>query len=384
MSDIRIIQIVSVLIGLSVVTLMAAFIITLNGSIHFMHLVFTVPVCLFVLFLSSMFKWFNTKRRRCLLFGAMGIALLIASIKPIQHYYKMSIPTVDAEIDVTAYQPFTQGNKVEKTDAKASLQLSESLPRLDGATALYPLYAAFVEATYPKSDYPPYNSRVQVNRTPEAYQNLITGNVDIIFVAAPSTSQEWQAEKEGLSFDMTPIGREAFVFFVHHKNSVDNLTLEQVKKIYAGEITNWREVGGEDEAIRAFQRSADSGSQTALEKLMGNTPLMKAPSEDMVSGMGGIIREVSQYRNYKNAMGFTFRYYSTEMVKNEKVKLLSIDGVAPTKENIQNGTYPLVSEFYAITAGTENHNVQKLIDWILSEEGQVMVEKVGYVTLENH
>lgn len=384
MSDIRIIQIVSVLIGLSVVTLMAAFIITLNGSIHFMHLVFTVPVCLFVLFLSSMFKWFNTKRRRCLLFGAMGIALLIASIKPIQHYYKMSIPTVDAEIDVTAYQPFTQGNKVEKTDAKASLQLSESLPRLDGATALYPLYAAFVEATYPKSDYLPYNSRVQVNRTPEAYQNLITGNVDIIFVAAPSTSQEWQAEKEGLSFDMTPIGREAFVFFVHHKNSVDNLTLEQVKKIYAGEITNWREVGGEDEAIRAFQRSADSGSQTALEKLMGNTPLMKAPSEDMVSGMGGIIREVSQYRNYKNAMGFTFRYYSTEMVKNEKVKLLSIDGVAPTKENIQNGTYPLVSEFYAITAGTENHNVQKLIDWILSEEGQVMVEKVGYVTLENH
>ena len=111
---------------------------------------------------------------------------------------------------------------------------------------------------------------------------------------------------------------------------------------------------------------------------------MKAPSEDMVSGMGGIIREVSQYRNYKNAMGFTFRYYSTEMVKNEKIKLLSIDGVAPTKENIQNGTYPLVSEFYAITAGTENHNVQKLIDWILSEEGQVMVEKVGYVPLENH
>ncbi|MGG2074823.1 substrate-binding domain-containing protein [Lysinibacillus irui] len=372
------------LICLSVVTLMAALIVTLNGSIHFMHLVFTVPVCLFVFFISSMFKWINTKRRRGLLFGAMGIALLIASIKPIQHYYKMSIPTVDAEIDVTAYQPFAQGNKVEKTDAKASLQLSESLPRLDGATALYPLYAAFVEATYPKSDYAPYNSRVQVNRTPEAYQNLITGNVDLIFVAAPSTSQEWQAEKEGLTLNMTPIGREAFVFFVHHKNSVDNLTLEQVKKIYAGEITNWREVGGEDETIRAFQRPADSGSQTALEKLMGNTPLMKAPSEDIVSGMGGIIREVSQYRNYKNAIGFTFRYYSTEMVKNEKIKLLAIDGVVPTKENIQNGTYPLVSEFYAITAGTENHNAQKLIDWILSEEGQVMVEKVGYVPLENH
>lgn len=143
-------------------------------------------------------------------------------------------------------------------------------------------------------------------------------------------------------------------------------------------------MGGEDEAIRAFQRPADSGSQTTLEKLMGKTPIMEAPTENVASGMGGIIREVSQYRNYKNALGFTFRYYSTEMVGNKKIKLLSIDGVAPTKENIQNGTYPLVSEFYAITAGTENQNVQKLIDWILSEEGQAMVEKVGYVPVENH
>ena len=77
-------------------------------------------------------------------------------------------------------------------------------------------------------------------------------------------------------------------------------------------------MGGEDEAIRAFQRPADSGSQTTLEKLMGNTPIMEAPTEDVASGMGGIIREVSQYRNYKNAMGFTFRYYSTEMVGNKK------------------------------------------------------------------
>ncbi|WP_230874910.1 PstS family phosphate ABC transporter substrate-binding protein [Lysinibacillus cavernae] len=203
-------------------------------------------------------------------------------------------------------------------------------------------------------------------------------------MAAPSVSQEWQAEKEGLTFDMTPIVREAFVFFAHHKNGVDNLTLEQVIQIYAGELTNWRDVGGEDDAIRAFQRPADSGSQTALEKLMGNTPIMDAPSEDIVSGMGGIIHEVAKYRNYKNAVGFTFRYYSTEMVNNKKIKLLSIDGVAPTKENIQNGTYPLVSEFYAVTAGTKNQNAQKLIDWIISDEGQAMVEKVGYVPVEKN
>lgn len=381
---IKFLQTGSVMIGLSVVTLMVALIVILNGHLHFLQLVYTVPVCLFVFFVCGIFNWIHTKKKKRCLMSVLGVAIVIALITPIQHYYKLSIPTVDAEIDISAYQPFTRGNQVVKPDEKASLHLTESLPRLDGATAMYPLYAAFVEAIYPKGDYQPYNSKVQVSRTPEAYQNLIVGNVDLIFVAAPSVSQEWQAEKEGLTFDMAPIGREAFVFFVHHKNSVDNVTLEQVKKIYAGEITNWRDVGGKDEAIRAFQRPADSGSQTALEKLMGNMPIMKAPSENIASGMGGIIHEVSQYRNYKNAIGYTFRYYSTEMVQNKKIKLLSIDGVAPTKENIRNGTYPLVSEFYAVTAGTENENVQKLIDWILTDEGQALVEKVGYVPVENY
>ncbi|MFJ7696685.1 PstS family phosphate ABC transporter substrate-binding protein [Lysinibacillus fusiformis] len=381
---IKFLQIVSGMIGLSVVTLMVALIVILNGHLHFLQLVYTVPVCLFLLFVCGIFNWIQTKKKKRWLMSVLGVAIVIALIPPIQHYYKLSIPTVDAEIDVSAYQPFTRGNQVVKPDEEASFQLTESLPRLDGATAMYPLYASFVEATYPKGDYQPYNSRVQVSRTPEAYQNLIAGNVDLIFVAAPSVSQEWQAEKEGLTFDLTPIGREAFVFFVHHKNNLDNVTLDQVKKIYAGDITNWRDVGGEDEAIRAFQRPADSGSQTALEKLMGNMQIMKAPSENIASGMGGIIHEVSQYRNYKNAMGYTFRYYSTEMVQNKKIKLLSIDGVAPTKENIRNGTYPLVSEFYAVTAGTENENVQKLIDWIRTDEGQALVEKVGYVPVENY
>ncbi|WP_029986734.1 PstS family phosphate ABC transporter substrate-binding protein [Lysinibacillus fusiformis] len=381
---IKFLQIVSVMIGLSVMTLMVALIVILNGHLHFLQLVYTVPVCLFVLFVCGIFNWIQTKKKKRWLMSVLGVAIVIALITPCKHYYKLSIPTVDAEIDVSAYQPFTRGNQVVKPDEEASFQLTESLPRLDGATAMYPLYASFVEATYPKGDYQPYDSRVQVSRTPEAYQNLIAGNVDLIFVAAPSVSQEWQAEKEGLTFDLTPIGREAFVFFVHHKNNVDNVTLDQVKKIYAGDITNWRDVGGEDEAIRAFQRPADSGSQTALEKLMGNMPIMKAPSENIASGMGGIIHEVSQYRNYKNAMGYTFRYYSTEMVQNKKIKLLSIDGVAPTKENIRNGTYPLVSEFYAVTAGTENDNVQKLIDWIRTDEGQALVEKVGYVPVENY
>ncbi|WP_232733266.1 PstS family phosphate ABC transporter substrate-binding protein [Lysinibacillus xylanilyticus] len=379
----KVLQSLFVLIGLLFFTGVVALYVTFSGGLHFSGLLLTIPLCIFVLFVSLIFNWLTTTERKIWLAGVMGIALLIASIKPIQHYYKLSIPTVDAEISVSVYQPFTEQNKVVKSDSKASLQLVEPLPRLDGATAMYPLYAAFVEATYPKGNYPYDRSKVMVSRTPEAYQNLISGDVDLIFVAAPSESQKRQAEMKGLTFNMTPIGREAFVFFVNHKNSVENLSLKQFKQIYAGKITNWQEVGGENAAIRAFQRPADSGSQTALESIMGDTPIMEAPAENVATGMGGIINEVSQYRNYKNAIGYTFRFYSTEMVNNKEIRLLSIDGIAPTKENIRNGTYPLVSEFYAVTAGTDNPNVKKFIDWIVSDEGQALIEKVGYVRVEN-
>ncbi|WP_409368709.1 substrate-binding domain-containing protein [Lysinibacillus sp. 38-6] len=376
-------QTIFVFINLVFFTGVIALTLSLNGAFYYLNLLFVIAISLFLLFVCLIFDLFKTKKRKVWFASIVGVALLLTSIAPLQHHYKMSIATVDAEIEVSTYQPFTAQNKVVKNNKKASLQLEEPLPRLDGATAMYPLYAAFVEATYPKKDYYYANSEVKVSRTPEAYQNLIEGDVDIIFAAAPSDSQVKYAEINGLTFDMTPIGREAFVFFVHHKNRVENLSLEQVKQIYAGEITNWRDVGGDNDTIRAFQRPADSGSQSTLEKLMGDTPIMEAPAEDVASGMGGIIHEVSQYRNYKNAIGYTFRYYSTEMVGNKEIQLLSIDGIEPTKENIRNGTYPLTSEFYAVTTGTENPNVQKFIDWIVSPEGQALVEKVGYVPVEN-
>ena len=73
------------------------------------------------------------------------------------------------------YEPFTSENKVLTPDAEVSLKMTDPLPRLDGATAMYPLYSAFVQATYPKKTYYPYDSEVMVNKTPEAYQNLIYG-----------------------------------------------------------------------------------------------------------------------------------------------------------------------------------------------------------------
>ena len=82
------------------------------------------------------------------------------------------------------------------------------------------------------------------------------------------------------------------------------------------------------------------------------------------------------------SLGFSFRYYMDGIVENDAVKMISLNGVYPSAENIRNGTYPVVARFYAIyRADNENENVPALIDWILSDEGQTIIEQSGYVKL---
>jgi phosphate transport system substrate-binding protein len=93
--------------------------------------------------------------------------------------------------------------------------------------------------------------------------------------------------------------------------------------------------------------------------------------------MGGIIRDVADYKNHENAIGFSFRYFTNVMVRNDQIKLLKIGGVAPTVENIRNGSYPLAAPDYAITReDTKNPNVPKMLKWFVSEQGQALTRKV--------
>lgn len=101
--------------------------------------------------------------------------------------YEANIPQVsEQEVDLQEYMPFAEQTKAKRLDQPSTLTLQGDLPRLDGATALYPLYSAFAQAVYPKKAYDLYGSEVMGNTTPDAYENLIDGKVDIIFVAGPS------------------------------------------------------------------------------------------------------------------------------------------------------------------------------------------------------
>lgn len=378
--------ILMIIVAATILALPLAFISVLfitPNMYYIIPLLIAIYVILVVLILFKKMGWMKYLNGKKAYYGVAALIAVVALTIMASSIYKQDLDRLeDTEVNLQQYRPFAPGTKAVKLDEPATLKLESELPVIDGATALYPMYAGFAQAVYPEKEYDLYNSEVMSNMTNVAYEKLIDGEVDMIFVAGPSSTQLASAERAGKELTLTPIGKEAFVFFVNAKNPVKNLTMNEIKGIYSGEITNWKDVGGKKKAIRAFQRPQDSGSQTALQNLMGDVPIMDPPVENVINLMEGIIDEVSDYTNYNNALGFTFRYYSTEMVTDDKIRLLQIEGIEPSTETIRSEDYPITDDIYAVTAGSDNPHIKEFIDWILSEQGQEIIEKTGYVPFQ--
>lgn len=273
-------------------------------------------------------------------------------------------------IELDKYLPFAENSEVVKIDT--DFKLTENLPVIDGAAALYPVFSGFVGAVYPEDsvifDGENFTSEssLQYTNTRGAYKSIVDGGADIILCVEPSQQQLDYAREQGVELKFLPVGREAFVFIVNNDNPVDNLSVEQIRGIYSGKYKNWSEVGGDKTIIDPIQRIEGSGSQSAMVSFMDGVPMKKNPF-----GFMGC------------AIGFSFRYYVSGIVANGGVKMLSVNGVYPDKENISSGKYPITVDFYAVyRKDNTNPNVELMLDWILSDDGQEIVEKSGYIPVE--
>ena len=348
--------------------------ITLNVVLEYIA-VLIVPVFLLTLI------WFNNRKKLLKIWAVVASVFVVAVGIDIgiELYDKSITVNTTPNIAVHEYLPFDENSKIVTLPKEAGIKLTENLPVVDGAAAVFPVYSAFVNAVYPETT-ELWDGVLEYNNTVGGYAELGLKNTDIFFGAYPSEEQIAEAKSHGTEFVYTPIGYDAFVFFVHKDNPIDNLTTEQVQAIYSGEITNWKDVGGENEKIAAYQRNEGSGSQSMLIRFMDGKEIMDPPSEMVNDLMSGIVERVSDYRSKSNSIGFSYRYYLEGIIKNPDIKILSFDGVAPTVENIKNGTYPISGPLYAVTyEGNENEKVEKLLEWILSDEGQEIIERTGYV-----
>jgi phosphate transport system substrate-binding protein len=261
----------------------------------------------------------------------------------------------------------------------------------DFPAALRPLVTAemFAEASEGQNPFMAMNEltdgeflgSLALHGTHGSYVQLIEGNADVIVVArGPSGDELALAEEKDVRLDVRPVALDAFVFLRHTDNAVTDLTAEQIREIYRGNITNWSEVGGPDQEIVPFTRERNSGSQeTMVSLVMGGEPTIEGASMEMMTMMG----PYSALAGTPTGIGYTFYYYNAFILPTENVEMFAVDGVAPNSETIGGGLYPFVTEVFAVTLKSldPDSNAALLRDWLLTPEGQAVVAKSGYVPL---
>lgn len=272
-------------------------------------------------------------------------------------------------ISLSKYLPFDENSSIVKISCDQ--KISGDIPVLDGSEALYPIYSSAAYSLYPEESVHfdgegfSSDSAVQMRNTIRGFDAVVNGETDIFIAPMPSKEQMEYAEEKGVELEFTPIGREAFVFIVNNKNPVDELSIEELKGIYTGKYTFWSEVGGDNSPINPITRIKASGSQTAMENFLNGEEIKK-----------------SILAPFGRSIGFSFRFYVSDAAENGGLKMLSVNGAYPDKENIISGNYPIVSQFYAISRkDNDNGNIKAVKDFLLSEKGQKIIEDTGYIPI---
>lgn len=215
-----------------------------------------------------------------------------------------------------------------------------------------------------------------------AYVNLIDENVDFIIDSRDvSRNEVVYCKEKGVELLTKPIAKDALIFIVNKDNPVSTITSSQVRGIYTGKITNWKELGGDDLAIDPYVRDQDSGSQEKMETLVMKGEKMK--DFPLFTG-GSMIFPYASVTHDKAGIGYTPYYYCTSMVRNlDEYKILRIDGVMPQESTISKETYPFCSNIYAAIRKSEHPSsfAHKLYDYMDSKAGVQIIKESGYIPM---
>lgn len=243
-----------------------------------------------------------------------------------------------------------------------------------------------------QDDHGEYLEKNKCRTTNEAYEGLINEDVDVIIASRDiSRNEKALAEEKRIEIMTRPLAVDGLIFIVNKNNPVSNLTSDQLRKIYTGEITNWKEVGGPDHKITPYQRDVDSGSQEKMETLvMNGQQMMDCPNALILWTMYGPYESlnIDEY-----GICYSPYYYRNSMVTEKaQQKMLSIDGIEANKKTLANGSYPFTSNIYAAMrardyAGSSGLSsvlgvASEYFNYLYSSEGDKAISESGYVPLK--
>ena len=304
------------------------------------------------------------------------------------------------------WQQFAEGDTFRLGETKPlegnnSLYIGSwgTFPSIDGSTVCVPMAVELARQWLHLTE-EDMNGFVNFSTTPYAYERLIQGKpnplvtvksqnlmmddahpIDLVLATYPNADERQAAQDAGTELIYVPFCCDAFVFMVNDHNPVDSLTVRQIREIYTGQILSWEQLGGDENKVEAYQRPHGSGSQTAMEEMVMKGLVMSKAEENYVSnGMSDAVQQVGNYDNGQQAIGYTYLYYVNSLVSNSGIKVLSIDGIAPTPENLQSGVYPFSVNYYAVYRKGDA-KTESFVNWLVSEAGQKAVAQAGYVPL---
>jgi len=208
---------------------------------------------------------------------------------------------------------------------------------------------------------------------------LINGTTQICQSSRPMKPEEKQQVRERRNVDVheIPVALDALAIYVNTENPIESLTLDQASKIFRGQITNWKDVGGRDANIVLYGRENNSGTYVYFkEHVLGNADF--AERYQPLSGTAAVINAVT-----KDAL--SIGYGGIGYGENVKAVLVARDAssppVKPTMQNVLDNSYPISRQLFWYTAGPPAGAVKEFTDWVLSPEGQEVVSEVGYYPL---
>lgn len=257
------------------------------------------------------------------------------------------------------------GNESADTNSN-SLQTSSATVSTDGSTSMEKVIGYLSEAYMADNT----NTKITYNPTGSGagIQAVSEGRCDIGLSSRDLKSEEAQ------NLNATVIAIDGIAMIANPQNSVSDLTIEQIAKIYTGEVINWNEVGGNDAPIVLIGREAASGTRDGFESITKTKDKCQYTQE--LTSTGDVVQTVS---SNPNAIG----YASLASVK-DTVKLLSVEGVTPTNETIQNGTYKIQRDFVFVTPKNKqlSEAAQAFMDYASSAEADEMITKAGAVPVK--
>ena len=204
---------------------------------------------------------------------------------------------------------------------------------------------------------------------------LINGTTDIADASRAIKVEEVAKVRERFNVvpTETPVAKDGVAIYVNDANPVAQLTPEQLKGIYMGDVTNWKQVGGNDAPIVLYSRENSSGTYVFVkEHVLKNEDY--ASAAQTLPGTAAVVNAVAKE---KNGIGYGGAAYAKGV---KEVKLVGKDGQAylPNAENVASGKYPLARDLFMYTRGKAGGEAKQFIDYCLSPEGQAIVTQVGY------